>query len=99
MRKPEIDFALIDAKDGEVIGMTTTYYSGPQTKENYMVIHQAMIEYLNELDSLQKRIKEKFEPLLTPEDGKPLSDWKEIWDWEEEAEKTFGKHKSRLYYT
>ena len=52
-----------------------------------------------EMRSRARRIKEKFEPLLTPEDGKELDDWKERWDWEEEAIKKFKAENSDLYYT
>ena len=63
----KIVFAPIDAKDfsGTYDPVTVKdYYGGPRSEKNTKVMFEAIAEYLERLDALQKEISEKFEPLL-----------------------------------
>ena len=72
----EIDFAMIDAKDSQLVGIN---YSRPLNVHNAKVISAAEAEYLNRLLALQEEIKAKYEPQLIeniPVEGEP-EDWDE----------------------
>ncbi len=68
----EISFSLIDAKEGEVVGIRDNPYGRSENKHNALLMIQAEAEYLNGLLELQTQIKKKYEPQLienNPVDG------------------------------
>ena len=74
---PGLDFAMIDAKDSELVGINNgELYANTH---NAKVLAHAVAEYLNGLLALQKQIREKYESQLIenkPVDGEPTV-WKE----------------------
>lgn len=60
----EIHFDWIDSKDGYGILGTDRQAIAQENKHNRNVLFSAKMEYLEELDKLQKKIRAKYEPQL-----------------------------------
>ena len=74
----------------------------PQSKHNTMVMAEAEVEYLNKLLTLQKEIKEKYEPKLIDDSTEPF-DCDKRDEWEQETYETIKirlkPEAKNLYYT
>ena len=55
MEKPELDFAMIDGKDNDLV-----MYEPPCTEHNFRVFQMVKKEYLERLNALQEELKEKY---------------------------------------
>ena len=95
-------FAMIDAKDSEIIEVSSySMYGRPKTKYNMEIIHKATVEYLKELSKLQLMIRKKYEHLLKPEkDDEEKLGWLELDSFEMELELKHGSYYSHnTFYT
>ena len=64
----ELDFAMIDAKEGAIVGIRSSVYGSAENVHNAKVLANATADYLNGLLALQKQIKENYEPALIKND-------------------------------
>jgi hypothetical protein len=97
----KIDFAMIDAKDCELVGVG---YTRPANVHNAKVIAAAEVEYLNRLLALQEEIKAKYEPRLI--ENNPIEGEPKAWDegspgdvHEEEMKGKLEKGTGALWYS
>jgi hypothetical protein len=104
MRKPELKFATIDAKDCSPV--TADDFNSPciyhtNSKNNLLVIMEAEREYLERLAELQKEIKDEFEPKLGPEPKEPDFTHEEGWAIEKEIDEKPKRNKNinNLWYS
>lgn len=83
--KPRISFAMIDAKEGPVIGgdLDGSHY-GTKSKKNMRLIMRAETEYLNQLYVLQGEISDKLVAEMEDEPAKP--DFTDNEEWKIESE-------------
>lgn len=103
MKKPKLEFALIDAKDSSTVAIDSYNPRQPyctNSKKNLQIVIEARREYLERLAELQKAIKDEFEPQMEPEPEEPDFTYKEGWAVEKEIDKkpTRNKNIDHLWY-